>query len=194
MPRPPRPRTTKAEAVGLAAIVGQNEAARRLNLPLSSVNRWWLDEQYGMYRDAKSEDIASAFQVGMLTGLARIIALIPNETDLGKLNAAVGTAWDKLALMRGEVTSRTEHRDIADEPDRNLALDAAETAYIRVLATPAVVGGSNGTRAASNGHSTVHPLRVPGAAADGYVEAPTHPEGPTNGHQSNGRDRGEVAS
>lgn len=98
----------KAEVVGMVAVMGQMQTAEESGLPLSTVNRWWNEPTLREYREAKQGDIADAIRVGVLLGLHRMAGLIPTETDLGKVNAATGTLFDKLQLIEGRATSRSE--------------------------------------------------------------------------------------
>lgn len=184
----------KAEAVGIATMMGVTEAGRETGIPKQTIDYWRSDPRFGHLRTRAREEVVADLWIGVQIGAEALIRGMESDAPLRDKAQAWAALTDRYALLAGEATTRSEHRDIADEPDRNPALDAAETAYLRVLASPAAVGGSNGARAASNGHSTIPPVRLPGSIADGYVEAPVDPEGSTNGHQSNGRDRGEVAS
>lgn len=192
---PRRPRTLKAKAVGLAAVVGQSEAARQLGVPLQSVNRWWQDPAFGIYREAKSEDIAEAYRIGVFAGLSRMLELIPIETDLGKLNAATGTAFDKYMLVTGQATARTEHRDldgtVATDDDRQ----RARLAYLTALPSrPMALGNGTGSGATSNGHEALRAVQLSEQAPDRPKPKAPSAEGSSNGHQPDGGDRGTVAS
>ena len=172
--RPPRKSAKeRAEAVGLAVVIGQTKAAEQLGIPLSTINRWWNDPVNGSYRESKREDMADALRIGFFMGLRRIIALIPDEMDLGKLNATTGTIFDKLALLEGRATERTEHRTLDDLSDAAVAL--LDAAFVDGEKRAAVVAHHDGNGASGRDALSAVPVSGGDTGRPGDEEA--HPQG-----------------
>jgi hypothetical protein len=98
----------KAEAVGAASVLGQAEASRVLDVPTTSLNRWYNDARFGMYRDAKKPDLEEAFWVGIQVGLKSVVEGFDSDAPLGQKAVAFGVIYDKYALITGQATARTE--------------------------------------------------------------------------------------
>ena len=110
-----RPKVVKAEVVGRAEIIGIKPAARESGIPESSIRRWRETPEMALLRaetrDAVAADVWAAFQ----KGVRRIAELMDTTTDMAKVAVASGILYDKLALMSGEATSRTETKALTDD-------------------------------------------------------------------------------
>jgi transposase-like protein len=190
-------RYTKREKV--AAIVAADAsstlaASEATGVPESTL-RYWLDQpEFAKLRENAREAMAEEAQVVARLAWQKLgEAIRAGQLDGRDLVIAAGMATDKSALLNGQATARTEHRDIADDAAIPDAVAAARSHYLTVLAGPPAVGGGNGTVAPSNGHSAVPALRLPSSTPRGRITPPTGAEGSSNGHQPDGGDRGEVA-
>lgn len=105
-------RRDKAEVVGLAEVKGVRRAARESGVPVSTVESWRMSSEFAQLRTQKREDVAQEVWAAFQTGIHRLIELIPQTDDLGKVAVATGVIFDKYALMSGEATSRNETRDL----------------------------------------------------------------------------------
>jgi hypothetical protein len=107
----------RGAVVGMAEVMGVRPAARKAHVPESTIRRWRENPDVAQMRAEKHDevvaDVWSAFQMGV----KRIIELIPESDDLSKVAVATGIIYDKLALMSGAATTRSEHRDVTDSFD-----------------------------------------------------------------------------
>ena len=148
-----------AQAVGLAAIEGTTEASRQLGIALGTVDRWWHDPKYGSYAEAQNADIAAAYQIGGLPALRRMLQVIPRTKDLSKLAVAVGILHDKRALLLGDATARTEHRDLPADADALVIIETAIGALSAGGLAAGLVPDRKGAR--PNGSDAVPALLLP---------------------------------
>jgi len=137
-------RAQKVEAIGIAIVEGQTVAAEKTGTPLTTINAWWHSAEFVELRTKSNQEVAGDMWAVVQTGLRRIAELIPLTDDIAKVAVATGTVYDKRALLTGEATSRSEHRDISDPDDA--AVDAFEgrIAWAPTKVGPGVVAGSNG--------------------------------------------------
>lgn len=139
----------KAEAVGLAVVEGQTAASEKTGIPLTTLNTWWRSAEFVELRTKSNPDVADDMWAVVQLGIRRIAELIPQTDDIAKVAIATGTIYDKRALLTGDATSRSEHRDIAD-PDAVAVRKLRERLGVLPPSGPApMVIGSNGTQ--SNG-------------------------------------------
>jgi hypothetical protein len=109
----------KAEVVGLATIEGQRGASQITGIPLTTIHGWYNAPRFEQLRTAKREEFEEALWVGVQVGLKAVVDAFDGEADLGRKSVAFGILYDKLALMRGDATSRTESRSITDDLNDN---------------------------------------------------------------------------
>jgi hypothetical protein len=164
-----RPAAAKAKAVGIALLEGVTEAERQTGIPKESIHYWLDRPEFAHLRTRAREDMATDVKAAFLRALARTVELLDTETDL----RAVGDVADKLgnryALLSGEATARTEHRDIDDVDDRD-AVSAAADAYVAsVRARAARMGGQVRAGAAPAGDAALLALPVPGVDPEGRL-------------------------
>lgn len=139
MTRTRRTPQLKAEAVGLAEVVGVAAAAEQMGIPESSLRRWRERPEMAELRAETKAEVAADVWAGFQKGVQRISVLMETTEDLSKVAIATGILFDKFALMTGEATSRTETRSVTD------ALDDDERERLRKwivgLPTPIAAGG-----------------------------------------------------
>lgn len=130
-----------------------------MGIPLTTVDKWWHQPKWRSYAEAKNADIATAYQVGGLLALRRMLQVIPQTKDLSKLAVAVGILHDKRALLLGDATVRTEHRDLPADADALLIIETA----IGTLSAGGLPAGlvPDRARPRKNGGDPVPALRLP---------------------------------
>ena len=114
-PRKFRPKIVKAEVIGRAEVIGIRPAAREAGVPESSLRRWRDDPDVARLRAEKHEEVVADLWAAFQRGVRRVDELIPLTTDISKVAIALGIVYDKMALMTGEPTSRTESRALTDD-------------------------------------------------------------------------------
>lgn len=182
----------KLSAVLAADLVGVTAAAEQTGIPHQTISYWLDDPKFSDIRRKTREDLADEIKTVAHLAWQRVAQTIGQMEPRDALFAAEKATSLQL-LMSGEATARTESRELTEPIVDDAALDAAEAAYLRVLESPTVLVEANGKGAASNGHSGLRPIRLPGASANGHETPKAGAEGATNGHQPNGRHRGEMA-
>lgn len=185
----------KAEAVGLAAMVGVSEAERLSGIPKTTIQYWMESPDFVQLRTRAQDEFILDMWVGLQIGATEIVKgfLDPN-TPLRDKAAAWKEVGERYALMTGQATARTEHVDSTDTPRVSEAIREAEVAYLRVVEKPAAVGGSDRPGPSSNGHSALRAVPLSGQTPNGYKPPKAGAEGSSNGHLPDGGDRGTVAS
>jgi hypothetical protein len=159
----------KGEAVGIAVLEGVTEAERQTGIPKETIH-YWLDEpEFAQFRTRARDEMATDVKAAFLKGLHRTVELLAKDTDL----RAVGDVTDKLgnryALLSGEATARTEHRDLTDGDDAP-ALAAAADAYLASLGIGSPrVGRPLGTGVTPDGYAALPALPVPGSDTAGRL-------------------------
>src|SRR5574343_173066 len=135
-PRPPRSATAKARALGIAAVSGTAAAAADVNVTPRTVRRWIAAADMSAMSAKKPDEVRTEFCAGVQFGFDRLMAAMALSDDVSKLAVAFGIVYDKWALMSGQATARTEHRDLTDDDDD--AIRAAADAYVaRLRGAPA---------------------------------------------------------
>lgn len=112
-----RPLTERAAAVGLATVVGVAEASRQTGIPRQTVQDWFESPEFGELRQRTKDQVADEWWAGVQRGMRAVIREFDGDAPLRDKAVAVGVMFDKLALMRGEATSRTESRSLIDDLD-----------------------------------------------------------------------------
>jgi transposase-like protein len=105
---------TKAEVVGLAEVVGGRAAARQSGVPESTLRRWRESDEMTQLRAEKREEVVADVWAAFQKGVRRSAELMDTTEDLAKVATAAGILYDKFALMNGDPTGRTEHRDLTE--------------------------------------------------------------------------------
>lgn len=141
----------RAQAVGIALATGNaSEAARQTGIPERTVQDWVDSDEFAELRARTKEQVAEEWWAGVQHGFRIVIQEFDGPAPLIQKATAAAVLFDKLALTRGEPTSRSETRDLTG------ALDDHELATLKAIvqgghpaddpAEVAVVdSGANGT-------------------------------------------------
>jgi hypothetical protein len=183
----------RAETAGLAIVVGVTEAERQTGIPKETIQYWTEKPEFAQLRTRAREAVVADFWIAIQAGVEQVHLGLIGDAPLRDKATALATLVDRYALLNGEATQRTETRDV-DPDTASPDLAAARGAYLTLVSarSGAVVGGA-GEGAHPNGNGEVPPLPVPGEHPRGRAPKAAGPEGSSNGHQPNGRHRGEVA-
>lgn len=134
MNRPRRTMTEKAAVVGLALVKGQRAASEETGVPLTTVHDWVHRPEYEQLRTTAREDVAAQMWAAAQLGIAEMVKSLQDpRTPLRDKTDAASMLTEKYLLLRGEATTRTEHRDITDEltPEQKDALADAIDEWLR---------------------------------------------------------------
>ena len=118
------PSDQRARAVGIAAIAGFAEASRQTGISESAVRAWYEKPEYAELRDRTKEIATTEWWAGVQLAFRRSVELLDRTDDPVKAATAGAIMFDKMALSRGEVTSRSENRTWNDglDPDKQRRL------------------------------------------------------------------------
>jgi hypothetical protein len=124
-----RPLTERAQAVGIATITGIAEASRQTGIPENTIRDWFTSEEFAELRVRTKDQVAEEWWAGVQRGFRAVIKAFDGNDSIQQKATAAAILTDKLAMLRGEATVRTEHRaldDINDHEQRALsqAIDA----------------------------------------------------------------------
>ena len=136
---------TRANAVGIALVSGQSEAARQTAIPRKTIADWMVSPEFATLRARTREEVAELFWVVVQEGVQEVRKGLNSEEPLRDKAQAIGILYDRYALLSGQATSRTEHRDLTaslDDHERATLRDLIEGALAEPAA--AVVGGATG--------------------------------------------------
>ena len=156
------PSDQRARAVGIAAVAGFAEASRQTGISESAVRAWYEKPEYAELRDRTKEIATSEWWAGVQLAFRRSVELLDRTDDPVKAATAGAIMFDKMALSRGDVTTRSEvstfhgyndheKRAIADLLRKALAPDAASPADAGDAERDAVVGAGTEGTASSTG-------------------------------------------
>jgi hypothetical protein len=110
-----RPQAERARAVGIAAVTTISEASRQTGIPRTTIQDWFESEEFVALRQRTKDQVADEWWAGVQHGVKSVIREFDGNAPLRDKAIAVGVLFDKLALMRGEATSRSESKDISDD-------------------------------------------------------------------------------
>ena len=110
------PETTKAKAIGLAQATTPALASVETGIPERTIRDWLARPEYAELRSKTREDIAEQSKViAQLAGEAIVERIRAGGLKDTALVMAFGVAIDKLQLLSGGATARTETRDLSRE-------------------------------------------------------------------------------
>ena len=146
-----RPTTERTKAVSLAVVHGVAEAARQTGIPERTVHDWYHLPEFAELRDRNKEEVTAEWWAGVQKAFRRTVQLLDQTEDPVKAATAGAIMFDKMALSRGDVTTRSEvstfhgyndheKRAIADLLRKALATDGAPAADAGDAPRDAVVG------------------------------------------------------
>lgn len=99
----------KARAVGMAAVMGQTQAAEALGIPKSTLHGWWERPDLARLRTTAREDVAEQMWEAAQLGLAEMVKGLENpRAPLRDKTMATSMLVEKYLLLTGQATSRTE--------------------------------------------------------------------------------------
>jgi hypothetical protein len=120
-----RPQTERARAVGLAVVVGQEEAGRQLGIPKTTIHALMNRPEFAQLRTTARETVGDLFWVSIQQGLEQVHAGMMSDAEPLRSKAdALAMLIEKRALLMGDATSRSEvthFRDYNDEERRRLS-------------------------------------------------------------------------
>ena len=105
----------RAKAVGIAVVTGVSEAERQTGIPKETIHYWTDKPEFAHLRTRARELVADDMWTGVQIGLRAVIEGLQNpDAPLRDKAQALGIVYDRFALLSGEATTRSEHRDITD--------------------------------------------------------------------------------
>ncbi len=116
-----RPPLERAHAMGIALVNGVPAASEATGIPERTIRLWQESEEYAELRQRTKEQVSDEWWAGVQKGFRAVIAGFDGKDPLVQKATAAAILFDKLALMRGEATARTETRDTTtDDHERDL--------------------------------------------------------------------------
>ena len=108
-------KATKARASGIAIAAGVSEAERQTGIPKTTIQYWVTSAEFVQLRTRAREEFAAELYAGVQEGARYVInGLRDPDAPLRDKAQAFGILYDRFALLSGEATTRSEHRDITD--------------------------------------------------------------------------------
>ena len=118
---------TRAKAAGIAIVEGVTEAERQTGIPKQTIDYWLNKPEFGHLRTTARDVVADQFWVGIQVGLEEVIKGLKGDASVKDKAMALGTIYDRHALLTGMATSRSESRDLTGTmPDADLIAALAE--------------------------------------------------------------------
>ena len=109
-----RPAAERAHATGLALLDGASEASRQTGIPESTIHQWMKSPEFAELRERTKAQVADEWWAGVQHGFRRVIEAFDQEADVQKKATAAAILFDKVAMLRGEATARSETRSLTD--------------------------------------------------------------------------------
>ncbi len=146
-----RPTAERARAMGVALMDGPVAASRSTGIPETTIRGWMDRPEFAELRSRTKDAVGEEWWAGVQLAFRRALELMASTDDAVKAATAGAIIFDKLALSRGDVTSRSEvstfhgyndheKRAIADLLRQALAGDGAPASSARDAEGAAVVG------------------------------------------------------
>ena len=124
-------REQKARAVGEAMSLGVTQAGEKLGIPKTTIQYWTEDPEFAQLRTRARDEVASEMWAAIQVGLRAVVeGLRDPDAPLRDKATALGTLYDRHALLTGGATARTESRDLADLSDADLVSAVREAQSI----------------------------------------------------------------
>jgi hypothetical protein len=128
----------RAEVAGIALVEGVTEAGRQTGVPKQTIDYWLSKPEFGQLRTTARDVVADQFWIGIQVGLREVVKGIQDpDVPLKDKHAALGTIYDRFALLSGMATARSESRDLT-----GTLSDADVIAAIAEADTVASTGGT----------------------------------------------------
>jgi hypothetical protein len=103
-----RPTAERARAVGVALMDGPTEASRKTGIPANTIREWMTRPEFVELRQRTKDAVGEEWWAGVQLAFRRSLELLDHTDDPVKAATAGAIIFDKLALSRGDVTSRSE--------------------------------------------------------------------------------------
>lgn len=103
-----RPARERITAVGLALVDGSAEAARKTGIPERTIQEWTNRPEFAELRARTKDQVAEEWWAIVQKGVRRVADLLDSAEDVQKVATATAIVTDKMLLLRGEATARTE--------------------------------------------------------------------------------------
>ena len=139
-----RPMAERAKAVGIALIDGPQAASDATGIPRTTILRWTELPEYDELRQKTPEVVSDMFWAAVQIGVDQVATGLLGDEPLRDKAVALGILYDKHALMTGQVTVRSEARDLTkefDDHELDLLRGAIEREDSERAAEEAAVGG-----------------------------------------------------
>ena len=157
-----RPAAEKARVAGIALLEGVTEAQRQTGVPKTTIQYWLDSPEFVHLRTRAREDIVADVRAAFLKALARTVELIALSDDLRDVGDTADKLGNRLALLSGDATARTEHRDLDDVDDTDAVRIAADAYVASLRKRPAGMVDAVRPRPAPDGDATLPALPLPG--------------------------------
>lgn len=111
-----RPATERVTAVALAEVNGVEAASVQTGIPSRTIRVWMDRPEFADLRSKTRDELADGFRAYAHLALTRLMeAAQRGDIEPRDLATSLGIAVDKMLVMRGEATSRTETRTWTDD-------------------------------------------------------------------------------
>lgn len=151
------PQTDRARAVGIALIEGSAEASRKVGIPERTIQRWADRPEMAELVARTKDQVAEEWWAIVQKGMRRVYDLLDSTDDVQKVATSTAIVTDKMLLLRGEATSRTESTLLRGKTDHEQQLLA--DVLNRELERRAYADAA--------GHQAVDPVEEPSEAESG---------------------------
>jgi hypothetical protein len=139
-----RPLSERRKAVGIALVEGPQVASEMTGIPRPTIIGWSKLPEFDELRQKTPEAVSDMFWAAVQIGVDQVATGLLGDEPLRDKAVALGILYDKHALMTGQVTVRSEARDLTkefDDHELDLLRDAIEREdSTRAAAEAAVVG------------------------------------------------------
>src|SRR5437870_7576470 len=112
-----RPADERARAVGIAVVSGGAEASRQTGIPQTTIHEWLDDPQFVELRKRTKDQVAEEWWAGVQRGFRAVMREFEGDAPLQAKATAAAILFDKLAMVRGEATVRSEVTQFRDYND-----------------------------------------------------------------------------
>src|SRR5690348_17331621 len=118
----------RAQAVGIATVDGVTAAERQTGIPKTTIDYWLDKPEFVHLRTTARDQLAERSWVGIQIGLEEVSKGLRSDAPLKDKAAALGTLYDRHALLTGGATGRTESRDLTGTLADSDVIDALRAA------------------------------------------------------------------
>jgi hypothetical protein len=134
-----RPQTERSRAIGIALVKGGAQASRETGIPEGTIYAWMVDPEFKELQERTKEAVAAEWWSIVQFGFRRVRELLKDEKDTQRAATATAIVTDKMLLLRGDATTRTETRAITDgwdDEERDALKRAIDAELSKVPGTP----------------------------------------------------------